>query len=157
MDFYDLLLLHKSKKKLSYKDIGSVLNMTQAAARMAINRRSLSKLQIKEIANFFGFEKHKQDYTSNLDGEIAVKEDKFREWSLDEKIAEKVAEKMEPILDQFRKRLVYIQDICISIERNQIAQEKKMDAIEVFIGNSIEDMIQDQDKIDDGTKINKGA
>lgn len=49
MDIYDKIISEKALRKLSYKDFGSVIGMTEAAFGMALKRKSLSQLQIREI------------------------------------------------------------------------------------------------------------
>jgi hypothetical protein len=66
MDFYKLLALHKTTKKLSNKDLGSIIGMEGEAFRMAVNRKSLSNLQIKEIEKMFDFELDKTNHSNNL-------------------------------------------------------------------------------------------
>jgi len=53
MDFYDKLLSYKAVNKLSWSDIGSVINKEQATMRIAVNRKSLSELEIRELEKKF--------------------------------------------------------------------------------------------------------
>lgn len=56
MDFYDRIILEKKNRGLNNKDLGAVLHMNGEAFRMAVKRKSLSSLQIKEIEKFFDIE-----------------------------------------------------------------------------------------------------
>lgn len=55
MDFYDKLLLHKQRQKIGYKAIGDIIDLKPDAIRMAIERRSLTRLQMSEIEKYFDF------------------------------------------------------------------------------------------------------
>jgi phage repressor protein C with HTH and peptisase S24 domain len=57
MDFYEELIVQKAKRKLSNKQLGAIIGMEGETFRMAISRKSLSGLQIKEIEKFFDSEK----------------------------------------------------------------------------------------------------
>ena len=53
MDFYEKLTIEKAKRKLNNKALGKVIDMEGEAFRMAVTRKSLSALQIREIEKFF--------------------------------------------------------------------------------------------------------
>ncbi|KAB8153360.1 hypothetical protein EZY14_009005 [Kordia sp. TARA_039_SRF] len=53
MDFYERILAAKALQKLSWADIGSKINMKEAAMRVAVKRKSLSELEIKELEKYF--------------------------------------------------------------------------------------------------------
>lgn len=53
MDFYQKIALIKLSKNLKNNDLGDIIGMKGETFRMAIKRKSLSQLQIKEIEKFF--------------------------------------------------------------------------------------------------------
>ena len=56
MEFYDKLLSYKGINKLSWKAIGDVISKEETAMRIAVKRKSLSDLEIREIEKFFFLE-----------------------------------------------------------------------------------------------------
>jgi SOS-response transcriptional repressor LexA len=60
MDFYEKLLLEKNKRSLNNKDVGAIIDMTGEAFRMAVKRKSLNPLQVKEIEKYFEIEQDTQ-------------------------------------------------------------------------------------------------
>jgi Peptidase S24-like len=68
MDFYERIQLEKIKKKLSNKDVGRVLDMDGEAFRMAMVRKSLKPLQMKEIEKYFEIEKSENIEDKNIIG-----------------------------------------------------------------------------------------
>lgn len=58
MDFYDKILIEKKRRGLNNKDLGDVLGMNGEAFRMAVKRKSLNLLQIKEIEKYFDLEQN---------------------------------------------------------------------------------------------------
>ncbi len=53
MDFYQRLLSYKAVNKMSWGQIGSHINKEQATIRIAVNRKSLSELEKKELEKLF--------------------------------------------------------------------------------------------------------
>ncbi|MEJ1221746.1 hypothetical protein [Sediminicola sp. 1XM1-17] len=51
--FYDRLRIYKAQNKVGYKDMGEVLDMTDATIRMALKRESLSELQKNRLQEVF--------------------------------------------------------------------------------------------------------
>lgn len=90
MDFYEKLTIEKAIKKLSNKDLGALIDMKSEAFRMAVNRKSLSNLQIKEIEKFFDIEQEPKKTPSNENASKMVAE-----------MAQKYAELIEKKLDYF--------------------------------------------------------
>lgn len=74
MNFYEKLLSYKAINKLSWSDIGDVVDKEQAAIRIAVSRESLSKLEIKEIEKKFFNE---QDVNSELKDNLQYDKEKF--------------------------------------------------------------------------------
>jgi phage repressor protein C with HTH and peptisase S24 domain len=58
MEFYEKLLIEKNKRKLNNVELGALIGMEGETFRMATKRKSLNKLQIKEIENFFENDKN---------------------------------------------------------------------------------------------------
>ncbi len=63
MDFYDKLLSHKAINNLTFKEIGNVVDLKDAAVRIAIKRRSLSRLQEKALSDFYNLNGKEQIIT----------------------------------------------------------------------------------------------
>lgn len=74
MNFYEKLLSYKAINKLSWSDIGVVVNKEQAAIRIAVTRESLSKLEIKELEKKFFSE---QDVESKSKDKLSLSNDEF--------------------------------------------------------------------------------
>lgn len=84
MDFYEKVTIERALKKLNYKDLGAVIDMNGEAFRMAVKRRSLSSLQIREIEKFFDLkntntDKNSSNYNENdfLKEQIKIKDEQI--------------------------------------------------------------------------------
>jgi len=53
MDFYENFNSNKKKYKLNNRVLGEIIEMKPDTLRMAINNKSLTKLEISEIEKFF--------------------------------------------------------------------------------------------------------
>ncbi|MDI9310829.1 MAG: hypothetical protein QM535_11490 [Limnohabitans sp.] len=121
MDFYQKIALIKLSKNLKNNDLGGIIGMKGETFRMAIKRKSLSQLQIKEIEKFFDENQFLSD--NNL------KTDKF--------------ESIDYLLDKIKILNERIEDKNVQIEaliehnkllRNQIEstfKELKVENIEI--------------------------
>lgn len=56
-DFYDKLVVYKSKNKLNYSDLGKIVNKSGDAFRMAVTRESFTDLEKAELSKLFENEK----------------------------------------------------------------------------------------------------
>ena len=65
MDIYEKVIIERALKKLNYKDLGAIIEMSGEAFRMAVKRKSLSNLQIREIENFFELKNTNTDRNSS--------------------------------------------------------------------------------------------
>lgn len=74
-DFYSALLEYKHDNKLNNSDLGGIINKSGDAFRMAISRKSLTKLEIEKLEKLF---KNEQIESSNNDNtnkkELSVKD-----------------------------------------------------------------------------------
>lgn len=52
-DFYDKLVVYKSKNKLNYSDLGKIVNKSSDAFRMAVSRKSFTDLEKVELLKLF--------------------------------------------------------------------------------------------------------
>jgi hypothetical protein len=59
--FYDKLLAYKGIHKIGWLEIGKVIGFQQATIRMAVDRKSLSRLEIVALSKHFDIEKNKID------------------------------------------------------------------------------------------------
>ncbi|TSE05391.1 hypothetical protein [Aquimarina algiphila] len=103
MDFYELLKLYKKDNSLSYGDIGSHINMSADAFRMAVTRKSLSNLQkqaleplfIDELDDNHSVKRQLQEFSNFLSKpkyrELAFKDPKISK-ILDKEVARRLAE-----------------------------------------------------------------
>ena len=67
MDFYEAILLYKIQNKTPFRALGEPIGLSPDAIRMALNRKSLSTLQMKVLGEVFGIETEKSnDNVSNV-------------------------------------------------------------------------------------------
>lgn len=57
-DIYERIILEKSRRKLSNTRLGKVVGKSGDAFRMALKRKSLSDLEVKELEKFFDYEQN---------------------------------------------------------------------------------------------------
>lgn len=113
MDFYDRLLLYKSKNKLGYRELGAYIGLKDAAMRMAVTRKTLSGLQIREL-------------------EEVISEE--RDHNLDE--SETNYHKNEKLTPKFKgKRIV--------LDETIIESRSGIDALVRFLNTHHQDLMQD--------------
>ena len=58
MDFYDRLIAYKALNKLGFREIGDIVDMSEAAIRQAVKRKSLNRFQIQELEIYFELDKN---------------------------------------------------------------------------------------------------
>ena len=94
MDFYERLKAHKALKKLGWKSIGEILSKNDAAIRIAVERKSLSELEKKEINRvLFSEGNYISEYPKNLEEAIEIVVS-FQEEALKNKLFNEFVEKM---------------------------------------------------------------
>ncbi len=94
MDFYDQLLIEKKRRGLNNKDVGAIIGKTGDALRVAMKRRSLSELEIKEIKKYF-----KLDHLSENGNEVKEAK-KEGPQTIQELVAIAVMNKLAPVINK---------------------------------------------------------
>ncbi len=94
MDFYDQLLIEKKRRGLNNKDVGAIIGKTGDALRVAMKRRSLSELEIKEIKKYF-----KLDHLSENGNEVKEAKQGGPQ-TIQELVAIAVMNKLAPVINK---------------------------------------------------------
>jgi hypothetical protein len=110
MDFYEKLKGVKSVKKLTWTEIGAVVNKKEAAIRIAFDRKSLTQLERKELENIFVKFYDEDDYRNKLreqDPEypVYIPEHFSKNFSIEEQIADMVVQKLKPYFDEIKETI----------------------------------------------------
>ncbi len=82
MDIYDKLIIFKGKNKsVGYRELGKLINKSEAATRMAFKRKSLTSLEIQELEKYLQKEQPEEQETTTTQYYI---EEKFKNISSDD-------------------------------------------------------------------------
>jgi len=108
MDFYEKLKVVKTVKKLTWTDIGKVIDKKEAAIRIAFDRQSLSELERKELEKIFVKLYDEDEYISKLREQdpqypIYIPESLSDKFSIEEQIANKVVQKLKPYFEEIKQ------------------------------------------------------
>lgn len=85
-------LFRKSTKGFGYKELGAIVKKSEAAMRMAVNRKSLSDLEIREIEHFF------DTYNYTEIQKISIQIDKKFDHISDDELTAKVIKEHDRLL-----------------------------------------------------------
>lgn len=122
-EFYKKMLAKKAVNKLKWRDIGVVISKGESTIRTAFDRRSLSPLEMRELAIFYDLD---MDFSHN-DRKIeqAFKEEPadYITGAVEDIIAHHIYKKLEPHLELITNGIANL-----SIQLEDIAN--KMDAEE---------------------------
>lgn len=108
-NFYEKLAAFKKDKDLSYRELGSFINKTSDAFRVAVKRESLSELEKEKISELFGSEQKPNKLQSP---------DK-----IENILGESVYKKIKPVLDELRSDNKMLYEILMN--QNLIIEEMK--------------------------------
>ena len=102
-DFYDRLIMFKAKNALKWGDIGDLVEKNEATIRIAIKRKSLSTLERQQIENYLDL--------GNI-GKVNEEQETYQKINtndtIEERIAQSVAEKLLPQLERMHRMLLEI-------------------------------------------------
>ncbi|MFH6770043.1 hypothetical protein V8G56_14925 [Gaetbulibacter aquiaggeris] len=117
MEFYNKLKYYKATKKISWKEIGAVIDKEEATIRIAVKRESLSDLEKKELVKMLSLEKVGE--INNTKSELELYNSIYKKFEARFEVQE---DKIQSLKENFK--MLYDQ---LTFLQNSILAEKRRD------------------------------